>query len=130
MALTRAQRDRFDAVFEEILDALPDHLHELIERVPVILEDRASRKLLSELGMDPDDDDLFGLHTGVPMTEKSVEGEAVPGEDYIMIFREPILEMAAGDARVLEHEIRVTLLHEIGHQFGLDEDDLADLGYA
>lgn len=128
--LTQPQRDRFDAVFEDILESLPDHIHELIERVPVIVEDRASRKLLVELGMDPDEDDLFGLHTGVPMTEKSVEGEAVPGEDYIMIFREPILAMAAGDPEVLAREVRITLLHEIGHQFGLDEDDLADLGYA
>lgn len=117
-------------MFEDVLDSLPGHLHELIERVPVIVEDRASRKLLVSLGMDPDEDDLFGLHTGVPMTEKSVEGEAVPGEDYILIFREPILDAAGGDPVALEREIRVTLLHEIGHQFGLDEDDLADLGYA
>lgn len=130
MPLSRQQRARFDTLFERILESLPPHIHELIEQVPVIVEDRATPALLTELGMDPDEDDLFGLHTGVPLTDKSVEGEAVPGEDYIMIFREPLIDLAGGDAEALEEEIRVTLLHEIGHHFGLDEDDLDQLGYA
>ncbi len=130
MAVRADERRVFDELFERVLEALPPHIHELIEQVPVIVEDRASARLLRDLGMDPAEDDLFGLHTGVPLTEKSVQGESTPGEDYIMIFREPLLDLADGDAAVLEDQIRVTLLHEIGHQFGLDEDDLADLGYA
>ena len=130
MVVHADERRLFDELFERVLEALPAQLHELLERVPVIVEDRASAKLLRELGMDPALDDLYGLHTGVPLTEKSVQGESAPGEDHIMIFREPLLDAADGDAALLAKEIRVTLLHEIGHQFGLDEDDLADLGYA
>ena len=142
------ERERFDRIFEEVLDALPDEIHALLEECPLVLEDRPSRALLEELGMgdeaggaDGDDDILCGLHTGIPLTERSVEGPALG--DVIHVFREGVVDMAGGweegvdedgtpfggEARVRE-EIRITVLHEIGHHFGLDEDDLERLGYA
>ena len=79
---------------------------------------------------------IAGLHTGIARTERSVEhsGE-LPGQ--IHLFREGVLHMAGGwPSRVdeaflaaLDEEIRITLLHEIGHEMGLDEDDLEALGY-
>ena len=132
--LSREQRDAFDALLEEIIAELPDELREKLEFVPLVVEDFPSLALLEEMGIDPEEDDLCGLHSGVPLTERSVEQSGVLPET-IMIFREPIMAMAGtrnplGRKREeLRHEIRVTLLHELGHHFGLDEDDLERLGY-
>jgi predicted Zn-dependent protease with MMP-like domain len=135
------ERERFDAMLERVLESLPPRLHELLEEAPLIVEDRPSRKLLKELGMDDVDETLCGLHTGTPLTERSVSyGHDLP--ETIHLFREGIIEMAGGwepwaddDGQAMggedriEEEIRVTLLHEIGHHFGLEEEDLEELGY-
>lgn len=133
--LTREQRDAFDALLEEIIAELPEALQEKLEEVPLVVEDYPSLELLDELGIDPQEDDLCGLHSGIPLTQRSVDHSGVLPEQ-IMIFREPIMAIAGtrnalGRKREeLRHEIRVTLLHELGHHFGLDEDDLERLGYA
>ncbi len=127
-----ADRNRFDALLEEVLDHLPDHLHALLDEVPLIVDDRASPQIRKELGMEKDEV-LCGLHTGIALTDRSVNDPAhLP--DEIRIFREGIVDHAGGwnqkdaDDAVYE-QIWITVLHEIGHHFGLDEDDLADLGY-
>lgn len=131
--LTDADRERFDALLEEALDQLPEHIHKLLEVTPVIVEDSPPDHILKELGVD-DPTELCGLHTGIALTERSVEhGHALPEE--IRLFRSGIVNLAGGwrqrdaDDKVYE-EIWITLLHEIGHHFGLDEDDLESLGYA
>jgi predicted Zn-dependent protease with MMP-like domain len=152
--MTRAERERFDALFEEVLGELPDGIHRLIEEVPIVLEDRPSPALLRELGIDDDDEILCGLHTGVPLTDRTVE--RAEASDVVQIFREGVIDMAGGweewegevdagsaddggtadDAAPIggieriREEIRITILHELGHHFGLDEDDLERLGYA
>jgi predicted Zn-dependent protease with MMP-like domain len=142
--LSPGERDRFDALVERVIAELPEGIGRLIDEMPVVVEDVPDAALLRDLGMNPDEaDELCGLHTGVANTESSVES---PGDlpSQIMLFRVGILAMAggweagveggteasvdAGEESVLA-EIRVTLLHEIGHQFGLDEDDLRELGY-
>jgi predicted Zn-dependent protease with MMP-like domain len=136
-----AERKRFDALLEEVLAGLPARLHHLLEEAPLIVEDRPAATLMAELGIDEDEDVLCGLHSGTPLTERSVGGEdGLP--EVIHLFREGIVEHAGGwepfqdddgtwlgGEDALLHEIRVTLLHEIGHHFGLEEDDLAELGY-
>ena len=128
--LPAAERRRFDDLLEALLDRLPPALHELLEEAPLIVDDVPEPAILEALDMADDPGGLCGLHTGVPLTERSVEG---PGElEYIHLFRLGIIEHAGGPEagdRDLEREIRITLLHEIGHHFGLDEDDLAALGY-
>lgn len=130
--MNRQERERFDRLLEQVLEGLPGPLHELIEKVPVIVEDTPDDALLDEMGED-DPQALLGLHSGTPFTEESVEASGELPAD-IRLFREGIVSHAGGwdgldaDERVRE-EIRVTLLHEIGHQFGLDEDDLERLGY-
>jgi predicted Zn-dependent protease with MMP-like domain len=141
VSVRRAERARFDALFEEVLGTLPPALHALIEELPVVLEDHPSRELLQEMGIDPSDTSaLCGVHSGIPLTERSVSDGRPP--EAVTLFREGILEEAGGwdpwtdddgtelggQDRVRE-EIRVTLLHEIGHHFGLGEDDLERLGY-
>jgi len=124
-----AQRERFDALFEDVLAELPQSLHELIEQTPVIVEDEPDAKLLAELEIERDDV-LCGLHTGVPLTERSVEHGVEPPE-YIHLFRDGIVHVAGGwrDVEAVREQIRITLLHEIGHHYGMDEDDLEAHGY-
>ena len=139
--MNAAERDRFDAILEDVMANLPARIRRLLDEAPLIVDDRPSEELLRELGMNAEDDILCGLHSGVPLTERSVthSGEL---PETIHLFREGILDEAGGwdewqdddghawggEDRVRE-EIRITLLHEIGHHFGLDEEDLAELGY-
>ena len=138
--MLRPHRERFDRLFEEVLASLPASIHELMDEAPIVLEDRPSKKLLLELGIDPADDDLCGLHTGVALTHRTVHDTGML-PDVIHLFREGIIEHAGGwkegedeegpygGEERIKKEIRITILHEIGHHFGLDEDDLARLGY-
>lgn len=131
--VTDAERERFDALMEEAIEQLPENIRSLLEESPVIVEDAPPAHILREMAID-DPTELCGLHTGTAITERSVEhGHDLPEE--IRLFRAGIVKLAGGweqddaDDRVFE-EIWVTLLHEIGHHFGLDEDDLDRLGYA
>lgn len=124
---------RFAELVERALAELPPHFAEYLEEVPVEIKDRPSRKLLRSLGMG-DDELLLGLYQGRALTDRSVEYSAGrPGEispvDVIFIFQEDI-ELVSETEEDLVREARTTVLHEIGHHFGLDEDDLRELGYA
>ena len=128
--LAESDRERFDALLEGVLDGLPEGLVRRLEEIPLIVEDFPDPAVLAEMGL-PADEPLCGLHTGHMLTERSVEDAyRLPSE--IHVFRRGVIEIAggweAGDAAVGE-EIRITLLHELGHHFGLDEDDLEALGY-
>ncbi|MEM1329639.1 MAG: metallopeptidase family protein [Planctomycetota bacterium] len=125
-------RARFDTLVERVIEALPATVAVLLEEVPVMVEDLPDAATLEELGMESEQaDELCGLHTGVMRTERSIDDHAVPPSD-VVLYREGIVRTAggweAGD-RVIEDEIRITLLHELGHEMGLEEDDLDDLGY-
>jgi predicted Zn-dependent protease with MMP-like domain len=89
------------------LDALPPHVAEALQNVAVVVEEQ-----------DPDDPDLFGLWQS---------HELLP--DKITIFRRPLVQ-AFPDRGELEKEIRITVLHELAHYFGIDEDRLDELGYS
>jgi predicted Zn-dependent protease with MMP-like domain len=106
--------------FEErvgfVLGSLPAELREAIRNVEITVEDEH-----------PDDPDLFGLYEGVPLTERGDWAGSLP--DRIRIFRRPLVE-SFPDPAELEAEIRVTVLHEVAHYFGIDEDRLEDLGYS
>lgn len=130
--ISPAERDLFDRLLEEILAELPAALSDLLEEVPLIVDDRPSARLAAELNLGPGGI-LCGLHDGIPLTERSVEHSGtLPSQ--LMIFREGVLAMATNRHGVLHEpelrrQIHITLLHEIGHHFGLDEDDLDRLGY-
>ncbi|MCC7193024.1 MAG: metallopeptidase family protein [Phycisphaeraceae bacterium] len=127
--LSSAQRRQFDSLLDQIMSELPGHLLELMEEIPLIVEDEPSRVVLDEMGINPRTTDLCGLHWGIPITQRSVsQSGTLP--DRMMLFRGPIMRVAGRRGQQLEGQIRITLLHEIGHHFGLDEDDLAALGYA
>jgi len=136
--VTPAQRARFDRLVERVIERLPGHVRAMLDESPIIVEDRPDDDMLRDLGMDPADPEaagsLCGLHTGLAITERSVELDGVPSSQ-IHLFREGIVLEAGGwggrraeDA--IREQIRVTILHELGHEMGLDEDDLDELGYA
>jgi predicted Zn-dependent protease with MMP-like domain len=127
------QRDRFDQIMDEVVSELPDHILQMLDEVPVIVEDEPDLEDFEELGLDPDTTDLCGLHQGIPLTHKSVEHSGTM-PDEMKLFRGGILRLCRRQGRIsvtqLRRQIRITLLHEIGHHFGLTEEDLAALGYA
>jgi predicted Zn-dependent protease with MMP-like domain len=107
---------RFEEHVRAALDSLPPELARALENVAVVIEDE-----------NPEDPDVFGLYHGVPLPERgSGYSGALP--DKISIYRLP-LEDEFEDPAELEEEIRITVLHELAHYFGIDEDRLAELGY-
>lgn len=131
------EREHFDQLLEQVLDTLPQHIHKHIEEVPLIVEDHPGDDVVEMFDL-RDPDELCGLHDGIPLTERSVSGGDVSLPDHIMIYRRGIIATAASagldrygyvDDDELRRQIRITVLHEIGHHFGLDEDELARLGY-
>ena len=110
--------ERFDALVSEALDAIPDELAALIRNVVVLVEDDAP----------PDDPHLLGLYDGVALTERYGEpGLELP--DRIFIFRKPLLAYVE-DVDELVEEVRITVVHEVAHHFGIEDDRLHELGYA
>jgi predicted Zn-dependent protease with MMP-like domain len=105
----------FEDQVRSALDALPPQIAQGLRNVAVVVEDENA-----------EDPDLFGLYHGVPLTERGDDVGLLP--DKISIYRIP-LEESFPDPDELREEIRVTVLHELGHYFGLDEDRIAELGY-
>ena len=100
------------------VDSLPPELRRAMSNVEIVIEEE-----------NPEDPDLFGLYLGIPLTER---GSSYAGvlPDKIAIYRVPLEEEFGDDPAVLEDEIRITVLHEIAHHFGIDEERLADLGWS
>lgn len=121
---------------QDVIESLPPPLRRALDTISVVVLDRPTPDLLAGID-DPeargDPDSLCGLHSGHAITERTVELSAeLPSQ--IHLFRVGIVDLAGGwddpeaDDNIIE-EIRITLLHELGHEMGLDEDDLYDLGY-
>ncbi len=111
-------REEFEALVDRALDDIPDELAGLVRNVVVLVEDEPPE----------DDPDLLGLYDGVALTERSGDyGLELP--DRIFVFRRPLLEMCE-DEEELADEVRITVVHEIAHHFGIDDARLHDLGYA
>jgi predicted Zn-dependent protease with MMP-like domain len=106
----------FDDHVRAALDELPPNIAASLQNVAVVVEDENA-----------EDPDLLGLYHGVPLPERGDMAGVLP--DTISIYRIP-LEESFPDPAELQDEIRITVLHELGHYFGLDEDQIADLGYA
>ena len=151
-------RQRFDDLLRDVIDELPANARAALEEISIVVDDVPDKKLAADLAKDgltdedeEDGGDIMGLHTGQALTERGVaDSGSLP--TIIHLFREPIVEHAleyrggveplpegapkpkwgdqSTDDEEVYEEIRITLLHEIGHHFGLDEDDLDELGYA
>jgi predicted Zn-dependent protease with MMP-like domain len=115
----------FDQVVQQALDEIPDEFHPYLENVMLEVRPRPDKRFMQEHDVP---EDLLGLYVGVPLEEKGPERAPTALPDRIVIFRDNLCRMCATRAELL-HEIRITVLHEIGHHFGLDEERLEDLGY-
>ncbi len=109
-------RDEFEVLVGEALDEIPDALARLMDNVVVLVEDHS-----------PPGRNLLGLYYGVPLTER---GQTYAGmlPDTITIYRLPILRMCQTPEEVV-HQVQVTVVHEVAHHFGIDDDRLVELGY-
>ena len=132
LVLSQSTRDRFDRELERVLDAMPPLVHQLLEKVPLHVEDYPPDDVLREQEIE-DPEELCGLFTGVPLTE---QGEGLSGTmpETVTLYRLGLLAAAEDDdgrisKRRLREEIRITLLHELAHYHGLTEDELDQLGY-
>ena len=108
--------DEFDALVRRALDEIPEQFTEAFEEVAVVVEEESS----SEHGV------LFGLYQGVPRTWGDRSGHPPP---HISIFRGPLERAFGHDDQELIRQVRITVLHELGHHLGMDEEQLDRLGY-
>lgn len=125
-------RKRFDEILEQVLAELPDAVHKILDEVPLIVEDHPSPDVMKEMDLAALDE-LCGLHDGIPLTEPEYRRWRTQPEG-ILIFRAGIMSMARNkdrkiNRRELRRQIRITVLHEVGHHYGLSEEDLKELGY-
>lgn len=119
--MTRISPLEFDSLVEEALAKLPKQFAEVLQNVVVVVEEEPSDDDLDLLD-DEDDDELLGIYRGVALTERT--HDMLPGlPDQIAIFRGPILRVAR-TRRQIVREIRETVIHELGHYFGLHDDEM------
>lgn len=124
--MPRLSRAEFEKLVAQAVGSLPPRFLERLENVEVVVEGEPTREDLEHAEIEPGRT-LFGLYQGVPQTQRGTwYGSVLP--DRIVIYQRPI-EAMAHDRREIRKEIRITLMHEIGHHFGLGEDELSEAGY-
>jgi predicted Zn-dependent protease with MMP-like domain len=116
----------FEGLVAKALDDIPAEFARYLGNVAVVIEDEPTPAMLRDLGLDPERETLFGLYRGVPLSKRPHALTALP--DHITIFRAPLLRICRTPAEV-ERQIKVTVVHEIAHYFGLDEHRIRGLGY-
>lgn len=122
-------RVSFERLVEEALASLPDEFLDALENIEVVVEDWPSEQELEEAGLDPRKRyALLGLYHGVPLPERGTWYAGV-GPDLITIYQKPIERIAGGDPEAIRKQVRTTVLHEIAHYFGIDDERLAELGW-
>jgi len=121
------QRTRFSRLVDEALNSIPDALWERLDNVEVIVRLRPTREELDDAGIEPGHT-LLGLYHGHALTHRGDSyNMALP--DQIYIYQEPIEQICRSDEEVVE-QVRTTVLHEIAHHFGIDDERLHELGLA
>lgn len=117
-------RDQFRALVEEAIDTIPRRFAREIRNVAIIVEDEPSDEILDELEMD-DDDLLLGLYEGTPLTQRQGYGNQLP--DRITLFQAHIEDDCDGDEDEIVIAIGETLIHELGHYFGMSEEEIMEI---
>jgi len=119
-------RKRFEALVLRALETIPAPIHARMDNVDVVIEDRPTARQRAELDMEPDEE-IFGLYEGTPLIERGIVSDPLM-PDKITIFQRPLEEACETEEEITE-EVRRTIVHEVAHHFGFDEDRLAELGY-
>jgi predicted Zn-dependent protease with MMP-like domain len=121
----RARKIRFERLVVRALRRLPSDVRDMLDNVEIVVEDEPTAE---QIGSYEDGDELFGLYEGTPLTARGSDYSLVL-PDKITIFRRPI-ERACCTPEEMADEIRITVIHELAHHFGIEEDRIADLGWA
>lgn len=111
----------FERLVEETLEDLPKQFLDLLDNIAIMVEDEPTEDDL-ETAEGEEDSELLGIFRGVPRTERAYD-TAVVMPDQIVVFRGPILRMTSSRDEAVQ-EIRETVIHELGHFFGLEDDDM------
>ena len=117
-------RNAFEDLVRRAIETLPDMFLARLENVDLVVADRPTAAQLRESGL-PRGETLLGLYEGVPLVDRENYGLVVP--DKITVFQLP-LEQVCGTSEELVDEVRVTVVHEVAHFFGLDDRALRDMG--
>ena len=130
-------RDYFDRQVERVLARLPRNVLRILKEVPLHVEDQPPKQLMQELEIE-DPEEICGYFSGIPYGEANVlgllSGTDVPLPSYVTIFRRGIVAEAQDEwgkigRNNLRQQIRITILHELAHLHGMDEDEVMELGY-
>lgn len=118
-------RERFKQLVEEAIDTIPRRFAQEVKNVAIVIEDEPSDELLDEMEMGPDDT-ILGLYTGIPLTERGwAHGNALP--DRITLYQATIEEECEDDEDEIVVAIGETLIHELGHYFGMSEEEIMEI---
>lgn len=109
-------RERFEELVADALDEIPGALLDRMDNVAVVVREGTEGS------------SLLGLYDGIPLTERDAGYDGMVVPDRISIFRRPILAMCRDEAEVVE-QVRITVIHEVAHHFGIDDDRLEALGW-
>lgn len=118
--------DEFAHLVKQALADIPPPFDEFLQEIAIDVESTPDAETLREMEID-DPTEILGLYHGLPLTERGLE--MLPEMPDRIVLYQDNLELACETKEEIIHEIRVTVLHEVGHHFGLDEDDLEALGY-
>lgn len=119
--MLRVSHDEFEALVERALDLLPEEFGELLDNVVVVIEEEPSDEDLALFDDMDDADDLLGLYRGVPLSVRETSYCELP--DQVVIYRRPLLRLCR-TRRQLIGEVRDTVVHELGHHFGLSDEEM------
>jgi predicted Zn-dependent protease with MMP-like domain len=122
----KLSREKFEAVVERAIARIPAEIRKQMNNLAITVESKPSRELLADMGA-PDDEMLFGLYDGIPLPERSAFDPPLH-PDKILIFQEPLEELCK-TLDELEQEIEITVVHEVAHYLGIDDERLEALGY-
>jgi predicted Zn-dependent protease with MMP-like domain len=117
-------RDRFRQLVDEALESIPDHFRDAMQNIAIVVEDEPTLQQLQDVDLEPPET-LLGLYQGTPLTERAwAHGNVLP--DKITLFQGPI-EDSSDDEDDTVIAIGETLIHEIGHYFGLSEEEIEEI---
>jgi predicted Zn-dependent protease with MMP-like domain len=119
----RISREEFEEAVDDAIDLIPDDLAQAMDNVAILVVEEYEPR-----PGEPADTELLGLYEGTPLTERDSWWEAGSLPDRISIFRGPLMRLCASREELVE-EILVTVVHEIAHHFGIDDERLHDLGW-
>ena len=118
------EASRFEELVREAMQRIPQEIRDYLDNVDVVVEDWPAKEQLAGHVIE-EEDYLLGLYEGVPLTERSDYGMVLP--DKITLFQKSIEAICSGDEGVIE-EVRKTVVHEVAHHFGIDDERLEAMG--